>query len=70
MPSTSLLYILINKGMGAGIIIDNRVFRGANGTAGEVGSLLIDSGKTSCDRSCGFASSFEAFFAVSSSKGE
>ena len=50
MPSTSLLYILINKGMGAGIIIDNRVFRGANGTAGEVGSLLIDSGGTSCDR--------------------
>lgn len=38
----SLLYVLINRGMGAGIVINNRVFRGASGTAGEVGATLID----------------------------
>ncbi len=37
----SLLYLLINKGMGAGIVINNRVFRGAYGTAGEVGAWLV-----------------------------
>jgi predicted NBD/HSP70 family sugar kinase len=42
IQSNSLLYLLINKGMGAGIVIHNRVFRGAYGTAGEVGALLID----------------------------
>lgn len=42
MQSNSLLYLLINKGMGAGIVIHNRVFRGAYGTAGEVGAWLLD----------------------------
>ncbi|MEW6497066.1 MAG: ROK family protein, partial [Cyanobacteriota bacterium] len=42
MPTHSLLYLLINKGMGAGIVINNRVFRGAYGTAGEVGAWLTE----------------------------
>lgn len=42
IQSNSLLYLLINKGMGAGIIIHNRVFRGAYGTAGEVGAWLTN----------------------------
>lgn len=36
MQSSSLLYILINNGIGSGIVIHNRVFRGAYGTAGEI----------------------------------
>jgi predicted NBD/HSP70 family sugar kinase len=40
MQSSSLLYILINNGIGSGIIINNRVFRGAYGTAGEISALM------------------------------
>lgn len=42
MQSASLLYILINQGVGSGIIIQNRVFRGAYGTAGEISALMSD----------------------------
>lgn len=40
MHCHSLLYLLINKGIGAGIVLNNRIFRGAYGTAGEVGAIL------------------------------
>jgi predicted NBD/HSP70 family sugar kinase len=42
MQSSSLLYILINQGIGSGIIINNQVFRGASGTAGEISALMND----------------------------
>lgn len=42
MHSSSLLYILINKGIGSGIIINNQVFRGSYGTAGEISALMSD----------------------------
>lgn len=42
MQTSSLLYILINKGIGSGIILNNRVFRGAYGTAGEISALMSD----------------------------
>lgn len=42
MQSSCLLYILINNGIGSGLIINNRVFRGAYGTAGEISALMSD----------------------------
>lgn len=42
MPSHSLIYLLLNMGVGSGIVINNRIFRGAHGTAGEICELLID----------------------------
>lgn len=42
MQSSSLLYILINRGIGSGIILNNHVFRGAYGTAGEISALMSD----------------------------
>lgn len=33
---------MINKGIGSGIVINNRVFRGAYGTAGEISALMSD----------------------------
>jgi predicted NBD/HSP70 family sugar kinase len=42
IQSSSLLYILINKGIGSGIVLNNRVFRGAYGTAGEISALMSD----------------------------
>jgi predicted NBD/HSP70 family sugar kinase len=42
MQSSSLLYILINRGIGSSIIVNNAVFRGAYGTAGEISALMSD----------------------------
>lgn len=42
MQTSSLLYILINQGVGSGIIVNNQVFRGAYGTAGEISALMSD----------------------------
>lgn len=38
----NLVYILIDQGIGAGIIIDGEVYRGSHLTAGEIGFLLPD----------------------------
>lgn len=38
----SLVYVDINAGIGAGIILDNRIFTGAFGNAGELGHVSID----------------------------
>lgn len=39
----NLVYIDINDGIGAGIIMDNRILRGAQGLAGEIGYALSSS---------------------------
>lgn len=42
IQSKSLLFLLLNEGIGSGIVIDHQIMRGANGTAGEVCELIID----------------------------
>jgi len=37
----SFIYILYDKGIGAGIIIDNHLYRGINGYAGEIGHTIL-----------------------------
>jgi predicted NBD/HSP70 family sugar kinase len=37
----SFIYILYDKGIGAGIIINNQLYHGVNGYAGEIGHTLI-----------------------------
>ena len=37
----SLTYITSGRGVGAGIVIDGRIFRGSFGTAGEIGDMLL-----------------------------
>ncbi len=47
-----LIFITLSTGIGAGIIIDRKVFRGHTGTAGEIGHTIIDAySKTKC--TCG-----------------
>ena len=42
----SFIYILYDKGIGAGIIINNQLYHGLNGYAGEIGhTLIIDDGE-------------------------
>src|SRR5216683_1390990 len=38
----NMIYITWSTGVGGGIIIDGRLHRGAHGTAGEVGHMIID----------------------------
>lgn len=42
MPSHSLLYLFLDVGVGAGMVLINRLLRGAGGTACEVRELMID----------------------------
>src|SRR4051812_9895537 len=37
-----MLYVKISSGIGAGLVIDGRVYRGATGVAGEFGHVLVD----------------------------
>ncbi len=46
--SDSLVYVSINEGVGCGIIIDDRLYRGSSGNAGEFGHIIIDNNGLSC----------------------
>jgi len=37
----SLVYITVSTGIGSGIIINNQIWHGANGYAGEVGNMIV-----------------------------
>jgi N-acetylglucosamine repressor len=47
----NLIYIQLGEGLGAGMIINNAIFRGRNGGAGEFGHISIDRNGPVCD--CG-----------------
>jgi predicted NBD/HSP70 family sugar kinase len=40
--SSSLAYLKVSTGIGAGLVVGGRLFRGAGGTAGEIGHTMID----------------------------
>jgi predicted NBD/HSP70 family sugar kinase len=46
-----LLYVKSSNGIGSGLIINNQIYRGANGMAGELGHIVVDPGGTICN--CG-----------------
>src|SRR3954449_5673572 len=39
---TEAAYLKISSGIGAGLYMDGRIFRGGNGTAGEIGHVILD----------------------------
>lgn len=43
-----LVYIKVSTGIGAGIVADGRLYRGASGTAGEIGHITVDPSGPSC----------------------
>jgi glucokinase len=51
--------IFIGTGIGAGIIIDGKLYGGFNHTAGEIGHMILDVAGPKC--SCGNRGCFEAF---------
>ncbi len=60
---SNLVYLSMSVGVGAGIIIDNEVYGGSNGFAGEIGHMaLIPDGGPRC--ACGRYGCFEAMCSV------
>ena len=49
--SSNLVYITVSTGIGRGIIIDNELYSGTSGSAGEIGHMTIDINGPKC--SCG-----------------
>ena len=52
---SSFVFVSIGTGIGAGIVIDGRVYRGSSGAAGEIGYMVIDPawpGSGICDFGC------------------
>ncbi|GAA2136131.1 ROK family transcriptional regulator [Nocardioides koreensis] len=58
----SSVFVKISSGVGAGIIIDNQLFHGAGGTAGEIGHLTLDDQGPLCR--CGSRGCLEAYTSV------
>ena len=46
--ASNLAYLKIATGIGAGLVIDGRLFRGSGGTAGEIGHTMIDEAGPIC----------------------
>lgn len=56
----NLLYLTVSTGIGGGMVIDGRTYRGAAGNGGEPGHVTVRSGGRRC-RSCGREGCLEAY---------
>ena len=56
-----LIYVTVGTGIGAGIILNGEVYRGADGSHPEIGHHLIDPSGPACD--CGFHGCWESLAA-------
>ena len=54
-----VLGVFCGTGIGGGLVLDGQVFRGANGTAGEIGHVIVQRGGALC--SCGQRGCLEAY---------
>jgi glucokinase len=57
--SRHMLFMTLSSGIGGGIIIDNRLYRGASGGAGEVGHIILNENGPAC--ACGKSGCLEAY---------
>jgi predicted NBD/HSP70 family sugar kinase len=55
----SSVFVKISSGVGAGIVLDNRLYHGSGGTAGEIGHLTLDDQGPLCR--CGSRGCLEAY---------
>ncbi len=49
----NLIYVLIKEGIGGGIIINNELYRGSDGNAGDFGHMMMDSSEEAMHCYCG-----------------
>jgi glucokinase len=57
--AASLVYLTMSSGIGAGLVLDGRLYRGAHFTAGEIGHVPIVRGGRPC--ACGLRGCLEAY---------
>jgi glucokinase-like ROK family protein len=55
---SNLIYVKVGSGVGAGLLLDNHIYRGATGTAGEIGHMTVDNDGPVC--TCGNRGCLEA----------
>jgi glucokinase-like ROK family protein len=60
--ATDLAYIKVASGVGAGLVINGRIYRGPGGTAGEIGHITLDEAGPVCR--CGNRGCLETFTAA------
>ncbi len=58
----TMVFVKVSSGVGAGMILAGKLFRGSNGTAGEIGHLTIDEQGPFCR--CGSRGCLEAYASV------
>jgi predicted NBD/HSP70 family sugar kinase len=58
----NVIFVKVSSGVGAGLILDNQLFRGAAGTSGEIGHLTLDDQGPLCR--CGSRGCLEAYAAT------
>ncbi|GAB2968594.1 ROK family transcriptional regulator [Nocardioides montaniterrae] len=61
---SNIVFVKVSSGVGAGLVLDGRVFRGSQGTAGEIGHLTLDEQGPFCR--CGSRGCLEAYASTSS----
>jgi predicted NBD/HSP70 family sugar kinase len=63
---TNFFYIYVGVGVGGGIFVDGRPYRGFRGSSGEVGHLTVDRSKTAKPCGCGKKGCLEAYLSLTS----
>lgn len=58
----NVIYLKLSTGIGAGLMLDGRIFRGAVGSAGEIGHVTVDDGGPACR--CGNRGCLEVYAGV------
>jgi predicted NBD/HSP70 family sugar kinase len=59
---SNMVFVKVSSGVGAGLVLDGHLFRGARGTAGEIGHLTLDEQGPYCR--CGSRGCLEAYTSV------
>jgi predicted NBD/HSP70 family sugar kinase len=62
MDQETLVYVSVGNGIGAGLLMNNRVLRGAEGLSGEIGHMMIEENGRQC--SCGSFGCLEMYASV------
>ena len=57
--ASEMVYLMLSSGIGAGLILGGRLYRGARGTAGEIGHVLVDENGPMCR--CGLRGCLETY---------
>jgi glucokinase len=60
VAARNMIYLTISTGVGGGIVIDGKLYRGASGNSGELGHVTVDCAGRTC-RGCGRRGCLEAY---------